>query len=127
MKRGEKNILEQYLDITSLLNSSLFVVSMLFLKILYFYVIENGNYGPSITGFLAASGWFFGHHFPKCGQNVFQFEPVMQRNLMYQIFDNFYRMLKKWSKLVQKTDFLAHFFPFCALTPLELHPDFYTK
>ena len=124
MKREEKNVLEQYLGIRNLLNSSLFVVSMLFLKTLYFYVTENGNDRPSITEFLAASGWCFGHNFPKCGQNVFKFEPVMQPNLMYQIFNSFYCMLRKWSKLVQKADFLAHFkyfFPFRSLTPRFLH------
>ena len=33
----------------------------------------------------------------------------MQCKVMHQIFNSFYSILKKWSKLGQKTDFLAHF------------------
>ena len=73
-KRRKKLILEQHLGISSLVNSSLFVVYMLSLKILfYFFVIENGNDRPSIARFLAASVLFFDHNFPKCGQNDLKF------------------------------------------------------
>lgn len=72
-KEQKKLTLEQNLDI-SLVNSSLFVVYMLSLKILfYFYVIENGNDRLSIAMFLASSVSFFGHNFPKCGHNRLKF------------------------------------------------------
>ena len=74
VKRRKKLILEQHLGISSLVNSSLFVVYMLSLKILfYFFVIENGNDRPSIARFLAASVLFFDHNFPKCDQNDLKF------------------------------------------------------
>ena len=38
-----------------------------------------------------------------------KFWPVMQCKAMHQIFDRFYSILKKRSKLGQKTDFLAFF------------------
>ena len=72
-KEQKKLTLEQNLDI-SLVNSSLFVVYMLSLKILfYFYVIENGSDRLSIAMFLASSVSFFGHNFPKCGHNGLKF------------------------------------------------------
>ena len=73
-KEQKKLTLEQYLDISSLVNSSLFVVYVLSLKILfYFYVIENGNGRLGIAMFLACSVLFFGHNFLKCGQNRLKF------------------------------------------------------
>ena len=52
-KRGEKNFLEKYLNISSLLNSSPSVAYMQFLKIVfYFYVTENGIGRTSLTRFL---------------------------------------------------------------------------
>ena len=59
--------------------------------------------------FQAASGWFFGGNPLECGQICFKFWPQIQCKVMHDIFDSFYSILKKWSKLGQKTDFLAHF------------------
>ena len=39
----------------------------------------------------------------------------MQCKVMHHIFDSFYSILKKWSKLGQKTDFLAHFYALLCL------------
>ena len=73
-KEQKKRVLEQYLEICSLVNSSLFVAYMSSLNILrYFYVIENGTYGLSVARFWAASVSFFGHKFPTCGKNGLKF------------------------------------------------------
>ena len=65
--------------------------------------------------FQAASGWFFGGNPLECGQISFKFWPPMQCKVMHHIFDSFYSILKKWSKLGQKTDFLAHFYALLCL------------
>ena len=61
------------------------------------------------ASFQAASGRFFGGNPQECGQICFKFWPPMQSKVMHDIFDSFYSVLKKWSKLDQKTDFLAYF------------------
>ena len=45
----------------------------------------------------------------KRGQIGLKFWPVMLCKVMRQILDSFYSILEKWSKMVQKSDFLAHF------------------
>ena len=52
---------------------------------------------------------FSGDTFPKCGQVDLKFVPVMQSNVLHQIFDSLYPTVKNWSKLGQKTDFLGNF------------------
>ena len=59
--------------------------------------------------FQAASRWFFGGNTLECDQICFKFCLLMQFKVMHQIFDSFYSAPKKWSKLGQKKDFLAHF------------------
>ena len=59
--------------------------------------------------FQDASGWFFGGNPLKCGQICFKFCLPIQCKVMHQIFDSFYSISKKWSKLGGKTDFLAEF------------------
>ena len=56
--------------------------------------------------FYAASRWFFGRNPPKSGENGFKFWTVMQCKVMHQICDQFYFIVKKWSRISQKTDFL---------------------
>ena len=78
--------------------------------------------------FQAASWWFFFYTYNplECGQICFKFCLPMQCEVIHQIFDNFYSISKKWSKLGQKTDFLAHFlevFSLHSLTPYGLHPN----
>ena len=51
--------------------------------------------------FQAVSGWFFGRNAPKCSRNGLEFSPVMQCKVMRQIFDSFYSIIQKWSKLGQ--------------------------
>ena len=69
---------------------------------------------------------FFGDNPLECGQICFKFCLPMQCKVMHQIFDSFYSILKKWSKLGEKTDFLAHFleiFSLHTLTPYHLGPN----
>ena len=68
----------------------------------------------------AASEWFFGYNSQKCGQIGLKFCPVMLYKVMHQILDNFYSILKKWSKLSQKSDFLAAFQRFFVYALLRL-------
>ena len=52
----------------------------------------------------------------------------MQYQIMHQIFDSFYYILKKLSKLGQKNNFLAHFerfFVYAFLHPIIYVPSFY--
>ena len=56
VKSRKKRVLEQHLDVSSLVNSYLFVVYMSsFNTVFYCYVLKNGNDGPSIAWFWAAS------------------------------------------------------------------------
>ena len=55
--------------------------------------------------FQAAFGWFFGGNPLKCGQICFKFCLRMQCKEMHQIFDNFYPISKKQSKLGKKKIF----------------------
>ena len=59
--------------------------------------------------FYAAFGMFFPHNPPKFGQVPSKYLPVLQRRAMNQICDGLYRILKKGSKVGQKTDFVGHF------------------
>ena len=45
----------------------------------------------------------------KFGQICLKFWPLIQCQVMHQIFDSFCSVLKKWSKLGQKTHFVASF------------------
>ena len=53
----------------------------------------------------------------------------MQCEVMHQIFDSFYLIVKKWSKLGQKTDFHIIFrgFPFTPSDALWVTPQFFAK
>ena len=51
----------------------------------------------------------------------------MQCNEMHQVFDSFYSTVENWSKVGQKTDFLAHFERFfinTLLRPMNYAPFF---
>ena len=64
----------------------------------------------------AVSGWFFGDVTLECGQICFKFCLLMQCKVMHQIFDSFYSVSKKWSKLGKKIIFCLIFRGF-QLTP----------
>ena len=76
--------------------------------------------------FQAASGWFFGDNPLECGQISFKFCLPMQCEVMHQIFDSFYSISKKWSKLGEKNFFSGSFLAFRLHppTPYELQPNF---
>ena len=70
--------------------------------------------------FQAASGWFFGGNTLDCGQTCVKFCLLMQCKVMHWMFDSFYSILKKWSKLGKKKIFWLifrgfSFTPFYAL------------
>ena len=76
--------------------------------------------------FQAASRWFFVGNPLECGQIYSKFCLPMQCEVMHQIFDSFYSIVKKWSKLGQKLTFLLIFrgFPFTPCYALGLCPNF---
>ena len=63
----------------------------------------------------------------KFGQICFKVLPLMQCKVMQQIFHSFCSIVKKWSKLDQKTQLLAffhRFFDHTLLHPMSEAPSF---
>ena len=78
--------------------------------------------------FQAASRWFFGGNPLECGQICFKFCLPMQCKVMHQIFDSFYSISKKWSKLGEKkkrfSGSFLELFVYTLLHPMSYDPIF---
>ena len=109
VKSRKKRVLEQHLDISSLVNSCLFVVYMSPFNTFLFSLLKMEIRDPVLPVFGLLLYHFSVDNFPKCGQLNLEFVPVMQCNVLHQIFDSFCFIEESRSKLGQKTDFLGHF------------------
>ena len=66
--------------------------------------------------FQAASGWLFEHNPPNSGLIGFKFPPVIKCNLIHQIMEGFYNILKNGQNWAKKPIFWVIFRGF-SLTP----------
>ena len=120
VKSRKKRVLEQHLDISSLVNSCLVVVYMSPFNTFLFSLLKMEIRDPVLPVFGLLLYRFSVDNFPKCGQLNLEFVPVMQCNVLHQIFDSFCFIEENWSKLAKNPSFWVIFRGFL-LTPSYAH------